>query len=707
MHATRYHVHPAGDDNNTGLTWTDAFASVQRGINADNATEVWVAEGVYTPTEQVYDNGTRNYAFYLRDNVAVYGGFADSGSPAWDDRDWILHQTILSGDLDNDDNDTNANGIIEPTLGEAIIGDNSYHVVFNYCPQSSLSAGAILDGVVVTAGSADNEFPHVRGGGINNVQDAHPTIRNCTLIGNYGARGGAICNQSGARPTIISCRFESNSSERGGAICNILQSSATIQECLFRGNNATSNGGAITNIESSVTILRSTFDNNTTGGLGGAVFNEACEPLIRNCTLVGNQAKTGGGIFNQTASPLVTNCTITGNRALEPGAGIRNDNASSPRITNCILWNNTTTGTAYASDPWEIQTTHGAPVISHCIVQDNETGDNSTCIAILTDDPNLDGNGLQDNGGNVPTIALLTPTPAEDAGADNASAPTGVIIPEIDARGMLRDSVADIGSYELDTSQTCTDDDGDGYYIQSACGPVDCNDNDAAIHPGATELCDGIDNDCDNQTDESLSRTCETACGTGTETCSDGAWVGCTAPQPEPEVCDGIDNDCDGQIDEGVQTTYYRDTDNDTYGVSDNTTLACTLPPGYSAADGDCDDTDPAVNPAAAEVCDGIDNDCDGQTDEGVQTTYYRDADGDTYGVTGSTTLACTLPPGYSAIDGDCDDTADTVYPGAEEICGDGIDQDCDGSDLSCGESIEHLPAVFNLLLLDTDNSSN
>lgn len=156
---------------------------------------------------------------------------------------------------------------------------------------------------------------------------------------------------------------------------------------------------------------------------------------------------------------------------------------------------------------------------------------------------------------------------------------------------------------------TTVDSDSDGFFADE-----DCDDSNAMINPGAEEICDGLDNDCDNG---------------------------------EP----------DGGVDEGVTTIYYRDSDGDLFGNGDDTTKACALPSGYSVNDYDCDDSDAAVRPGTPELCNGHDDDCDKQVDEGF------DNDGD----------------GYASCSADCNDTNPDIHPGAEELCN-GIDDNCDGA---------------------------
>jgi hypothetical protein len=225
----------------------------------------------------------------------------------------------------------------------------------------------------------------------------------------------------------------------------------------------------------------------------------------------------------------------------------------------------------------------------------------------------------------------------------------------------------------------------------------DCDDSDPDSYPAAAERCDERDNDCDGEIDEDVTTSFYAdADGDGygdpaasVEDCdpedgytADDTDCDDTNPDAYPdaeEVCDEADNNCDGIVDEGVTTTFYTDTDGDQYGLADDTTEACALPTGYAADPGDCDDTTADVSPAVEEVCNAIDDNCDGSIDEGVTTTFYADADGDGFGDRSDSTEACDQPTGTVSDDTDCDDTESAANPGEAEVC-DEIDNDCDGT---------------------------
>ncbi len=152
------------------------------------------------------------------------------------------------------------------------------------------------------------------------------------------------------------------------------------------------------------------------------------------------------------------------------------------------------------------------------------------------------------------------------------------------------------------------------------------------------------------------------------------------------ELCDGVDNDCDGVTDEAEALdarTWYLDLDGDGFGAAEQ--RACARPWRGVEEGGDCDDTDPLVSPAGQELCDGLDQDCDGQVDEDAAdaSSWYADEDGDGAGDAASSQRSCEQPEGFVADDQDCDDGEPLVAPGRVEVCGDGLDNDCSG--LSAG----------------------
>jgi hypothetical protein len=272
---------------------------------------------------------------------------------------------------------------------------------------------------------------------------------------------------------------------------------------------------------------------------------------------------------------------------------------------------------------------------------------------------------------------------------------------------------------------------GDSSVSQSACSQpsgyvadaTDCDDTESTTNPGAAEYCDGHDDNCDNVVDEATaldvttwyrdadsdgygdSATTLVQCYVTSGYLADSSDCDDSLTSVNPaadEYCDGIDNNCDNLIDDSTAidaTVWYTDADGDGYGVTSSSTLACTAPSGSVVSDNDCDDTDTSINPAGTEVCDGADNDCDGLTDDSSAidvTLWYSDSDGDTYGDPDSYEWACNQPLNYVVDNTDCNDTTSLANPAGTEICGDGYDNDCDGSPGICSLTGDIVAAAFD-----------
>ncbi len=356
-----------------------------------------------------------------------------------------------------------------------------------------------------------------------------------------------------------------------------------------------------------------------------------------------------------------------------------------------------------------------------------------------------DADGYGDPASIVNSCEPTADTVANDSDCDDTSAlihPAGQEICDAsdsdeDCDGLADD--ADSSTLSSSMSSWYSDADGDGYGDSTArvraCDPgsgrtadaTDCDDTDAAIHPAATEICDAsdIDEDCDGVADDADSsvdsatmstwyadadgdgygdgsrsfQRCDLAAGSVADAtdCDDadaainpGAAERCDAADTD-EDCDGLADDDDPSVASVGMIPWYLDDDGDGYGDAADSSMACDAPSGRVADDSDCDDTRPAINPDATEVCDAADTDedCDGLADDAdsdthtaSMSTWYSDLDGDGYGDPLATSQACDQPAGAVDIGlaTDCDDSRADINPDGQEVCDDwDDDEDCDG----------------------------
>ncbi|MCB9279842.1 MAG: T9SS type A sorting domain-containing protein [Lewinellaceae bacterium] len=570
LFAATWFVKPAGDDSNTGTSWGQAFLTIQKALQTAGAgDQIWVAAGIYYPDEGPgqTDNNT-GASFQLVSNVGLYGGFTGSET-LLTQRNWMVNETVLDGDINQN----------------ASSSGNSINVV----RAQNVGSSTVLDGFTIRNGYASSS----NGSGLLNSASgagnvSSPVIANCLFTQNTGSNGGAVYNSASssgiAGTTFTHCVFTNNyASGSGGAIWNNSTTdgdcSPIITHCSFIGNYSSFNAGAVNNDGSS---------------------NSSVNPVFTNCIFLGNStARYGGAVTSDahggTSLPLMTNCTFSGNYAGLGGAVLRNNNGAISTLTNCILWGNSSLFSELNSP---------VPVIDHSIVEGGYAGDgNLDADPLFVQQPNY--NFAPTSSGDLhltacsPAINSATPTGAPGTDLEDAPRP---------AQGGF-----DLGAFEFQSAivlVTCyLDSDSDGYgnpavsqefCAECAAGYVtdntDCDDSDMNAFPITWYR----DSDSDNFGDPAVSQSA------------------CT--QPTGYVADNTDCNDNDPLQKPGQT-WYKDADND--GYSDGATLTqCLRPNGYktaaelTGADLDCDDGEPAVNPGATEICDGIDNNCDGNTDD-------------------------------------------------------------------------------------------
>ena len=435
---------------NDGSSWDDAYTELQPALDAAlSGDQIWVAEGTFTPTAQHGGTGDRYRSFQMKNGVAIYGGFDPSvGDIAFEDRDWVLHETILSGDLDGDDGPEFANN-----------DENSYHV-FYHPSGTDLDSTAILDGFTVSGGNANGDYPYNRGGGMFNDFSSptlthctfegnsagsggggmwndfsSPTLTNCTFSGNsaglYGYGGGM--RNDGSAPTLTNCTFSANSAgDSGGGMFNE-DSSPTLTNCTFSGNSANMYGGGMWNDRSSPTLTNCTFSDNSAVDHGGGMYNIYSSPTLTNCTFSGNSAGLygyGGGMYNDGSSPALTNCTFAGNSAGYKAGGMYNK-YSSPALTNCIFSGNSA---ALGGGMYNV---YSSPALTNCTFSGNSAeargggmynSDSSPTLTNCTfsDNSASNGGGMYNIAGSSPTLTnciLWGDTPDEIYNYEPESSP--------------------------------------------------------------------------------------------------------------------------------------------------------------------------------------------------------------------------------------------------------------------------------------------
>jgi len=448
-------------------SWAKAYRDLQDGLDAAGKSggvvrEIWVAGGTYTPAA---DAGHRHVSFHPRAGSVLYGGFGGYELERHE-RDPMRHPTILNGDLNGDDS------------GEFLnYEDNSIHVIEAF----GLLETIVIDGFVITGGNA-NEYEYSPGGytygsGIYHEGGAL-LLRNCTVQANLAEEGGAIYSTEGslvmedcivdrngvaalsARGSEIElnrCRFSRNAdtvimfwgrvsvtdsvfSDNAGSPLSIYYApKATITGSLF-----TRNGSATGTFETNLTIDRSMFLSN----LGGALFFNSSHVVVSNSAFIGNTGTRVPGIrVGRDEFVELVNCTFAENVATEEGGAIFNE-AASPHLSNCILWNNRNVnggGLDAAIYNWD-DFPPSFPTVDYSIVQ----GWDGSWAGVGTSsvDPMLVNSAGMDGvpGTGDDDVRLLPGSPAINAGDPDS---TGLPTADLDGHARVLCGGVDIGAYEF------------------------------------------------------------------------------------------------------------------------------------------------------------------------------------------------------------------------------------------------------------------
>ena len=418
---------------NDGSSWENAYIFLQDALadanNGNKQVEIKVAQGVYTPDKGQYQQeGDYTASFELINGVTLSGGYAGNSEYDPNTRDINLYETILSGDLLNNDAEQ-----IDPNnfVNEPTCFDNSFHVLIyggstlvtrdsnDSSDETQVTShdSAVLDGFIIKSGNAGGIYLDLDskslGGGmyirnsnsepLTTSRESQVTISNCTFISNAAYKGGAIYIDK-ADSNIIDCRFIGNCADiylyitselagNGGAIFNN-GGSAVLTSCDFIDNFSKWGSGIYNFSDNNSVLTDCKFIRNLALFQGGGLFNYMSEPILKNCTFSENYSMDcGGGIANSTFSnPELDNCTFQENQAVNSGGAIYNIEYSEPNMTKSgFTKNQAAYGGAIANEDSNMKleectfnrnkafyggcfdNTNGNPIFSNCTFRNNIT----------------------------------------------------------------------------------------------------------------------------------------------------------------------------------------------------------------------------------------------------------------------------------------------------------------------------------------------
>jgi hypothetical protein len=298
----------------SGTSWADASPDLQATLtNATAGDEIWVAEGTYQP------GTSRHASFRMKTGVDLYGGFqgvsADypAGESFLDQRNWSSHETILNGDVANDDvyvlyGPGDTYGVEDLVMEINNNEENNHHVVTG-------ADGARLDGFYVEGGNANGLCSSAS----TPISICHLPVSTWTMI--YGNGGGLYAEQG--TPTVENTVFRLNSALRGGGVYTAQASlnfaEPNFRNVVFHNNLAEHIGAGMYSNGSDVYLENAVFHKNHVSGpngMGGGLMIGGGEAIIVNSTFYGNWAEAGGGVAVRSASPAIVNSIVHGNGAI-------------------------------------------------------------------------------------------------------------------------------------------------------------------------------------------------------------------------------------------------------------------------------------------------------------------------------------------------------------------------------------------------------